>query len=164
MSAATSPLTQGLEAMAASTLADRYDDPQLVADIVPRYGLPAPWPAHRGIGGVVLEWRASAAGLQTSSRYGDLQYHEQLQATRGLPVPASHFARSRKMLTDRAEELRGIANVQREAWSRESREAADQMDMAARVLQAAEHFEHPVEVLLQAVEEVANRCIDDPIN
>ena len=32
---AVAPLAHGLEAMAASTLADRYADPRLVADIVP---------------------------------------------------------------------------------------------------------------------------------
>lgn len=85
--AAITPFPQGLEAMAASTLAARYADPHLVADIVPRYGPPAPCPAHRGIGGVVLGWGAGAAGLQMSSRYGDLGYYEQLQATRGLQHP-----------------------------------------------------------------------------
>ena len=81
--AEATPFSQGLDAMASSTLADRYADPHLVADIVLRYGPPAPVPAHRGIGGVVLGWGAGAAGLQMSSRYGDLEYYEQLQATRG---------------------------------------------------------------------------------
>lgn len=82
MRTAEAPLSQGLEAMASSSLADRYGDPHLVADIVPRYGPSAPWPARRGIGGITLEWGPGSAGHQMSSRYGDLQYYEQLRATR----------------------------------------------------------------------------------